>query len=106
MNDWMNELKSGKNPNEGKEPDGTPGLSAGKGAHGAPPKISHFSGKFKFFIGEKVYSRMHEYQGVVEYSELTRYINCEQISYKIRFNTPEDMKTDWAMVDEEWLDRI
>jgi len=65
-----------------------------------------FSGIFKFAIGEKVRSRIHEANGIIEYSEMTRYIGGDQISYKIRFNDEEDLKTETSMVDEPWLEKI
>lgn len=101
--DWMDELKDGKAAAEGFSGE-NPVTSQAKNMES--PKISHFSGVFKFFIGEKVYSRIHECKGVVEYSEMTRFITGDQISYKVRFNDPEDVKTEISNIDEQWLDRI
>lgn len=93
---WMDELKDGKTD---------PNLS-GKAINALLSDKNNFSGSFKFAIGEKVYSRIHECKGIVEYSEMTRYITGDQISYKIRFNDPEDVKTEISSIDEQWLDRI
>jgi len=86
--DWMDELKSGDNL-------GKRSIVSG-----------YFSGVFKFNYGEKVYSRIHECTGIVEYCEFTRFINDDQISYKIRFNNAENIQTNTCTVDEEWLDKI
>jgi hypothetical protein len=94
---WMEELKEGSSAK-------LEGLKAGV-ANQAPPGWC-FSGRFKFQVGEKVRSRIHEANAIVEHCEFTRYIASDQISYKIRFNDPEDMKTDTSLVDEEWLEKI
>ena len=100
--DWMDELKDGKSiPGE---------LNAGSaenvGKIGQAPPGWRFSGVFKFQIGEKVFSRIHENKGVIEHCEFTRYLTGDQIDYKIRFNDPEDMTTETSMVSEEWLEKI
>lgn len=104
--DWMDELKDGGKP----ATDNTGGLVGGKaenvGQIGQAPPGWRFSGVFKFQVGEKVYSRIHEAKGIVEYCEFTLFIANDQIVYKIRFNDPEDVKTETSMVEEAWLDKI
>lgn len=105
MNDWMNELKEGSSkPNlDIGDTGGSPaGLKGGSAKN--PP--GYFTGHFKFQVGEKVRSRIHEANGIIEYSEMTRFITSDQISYKIRFNNEEDLKTETSMVDEAWLEKI
>lgn len=91
--EWMDELKKGTvMDNPIFDPD--------------QKECNRFHGTFKFSIGEKVYSRIHECKGIVEYSEMTRFITGDQISYKVRFNDPEDVKTEISAIDEEWLDKV
>lgn len=103
--DWMDELKSGKSVKENIE-----GLVSGQTANIAQGVTAKdpgkFHGIFKFCLGEKVYSRIHECKGIVEYSEMTRFISGDQISYKVRFNDAEDIKTEISNIDEQWLDKI
>ncbi len=96
--DWMDELKGGSISGEP--------VKENIAVSGSAMNPSAFHGTFKFCLGEKVYSRIHEAKGIVEYSEMTRFISGDQISYKVRFNDPEEMKTDAAMIDEEWLDKV
>lgn len=105
---WMDELKDGssKPDLEGAPISHIVRMSGGlKGASAQIP-TGYFSGIFKFQIGEKVRSRIHECNGIVEYAEMTRYVNGDQVSYKIRFNDPEVFKTETSTIDEQWLEKI
>ena len=94
--DWMDELKEG----------GPGPLVGGEAKNMEAPPGWRFFGVFKFQIGEKVRSRIHEANGIIEHCEMTRYINGDQIDYKLRFNDPEIMKTETCMIDEQWLEKI
>ena len=95
--DWMDELKSwtSSNKNEG-------GLIADKSD---ARSSEHFSGYFKFAIEEKVNSRIHKMQGMIESRSYSQHIKEDEIRYVVRF-CKEDQSTEVYDIHEAWLDKI